>query len=407
METFPDVVVIGGGPCGSFSALNLAKNGVNVTVFEEHREIGVPSHCAGHLSISGLKRLGLYPLPKEVIENIFYGAKFHSPNGAEFSVRFDSPITCAVNRTLFDKHIARLAEDSGAHYQLNSHVKSLIIDKAYVKGVNVQQNGKTFEVSAKIVVDAEGISSRLLKQTGLHTPRNDMIVHGFQAEVENIKNIEPDFVEVFLGSVYAPGFYAWLIPKRDGKAKVGLAIRKGNPKEFMRNLMHKHPAASLKLRKAKILRESLHPITLGGPIPKAYSNGFLAVGDVASQVKSTTGGGVIFGLNCAKIAAEVALKALNKDDFSSKFLSAYQKRYREILGFDIKVMLIIRRMLDKISDKKLDDIIGFYRKISLDKAVKNFKEIDLQGQAILKAGKNPRILAALAYFFASYLSANS
>lgn len=407
MKTFQDVVVIGGGPCGSFSALNLAKKGVNVTVFEEHGEIGVPSHCAGHLSISGLKHLGLYPLPKEVVENIFYGANFHSPNGVGFSVRFNSPITCVVNRKLFDEYIAQLAGNLGTHYQLNSKVKSLLIDKAHVKGVNVQQNGQNFEVLVRIVVDAEGISSRILRQAGLHPPRGDMIVHGFQAEVENVKDMEPDFVEVFLGSAYAPGFYAWLIPKHDGKAKVGLATKKGNPKELLKNLMYKHPTASLKLRKAKILRESFHPITLGGPIPKAYSDGFLAVGDTASQVKPTTGGGVILGLNCAKMAADVAFEALNRGDFSSKFLSVYQKRCMEFLGFDIKVMLIIRRMLDKISDKKLDALLGFYGKIHLDEAVKNFKEIDFQGQSILKAGKNPRILAALAYFFASYLSASS
>lgn len=400
-------MVIGGGPCGSFSALNLARKGVTVTVFEEHSEIGVPSHCAGHLSIMGLKRLGLYPLPNNIVENLFYGANFYSPKGLELSVRFDSPVTCAVNRELFDKYIARLAEDLGAHYQLNSQVKSLTIENTHIKGAIVKQNGKTVKVSAKIVVDAEGVFTRILKQTGLHPPRSDKIVHGFQAEVEKVKDFEPDFVEVFLGSAYAPGFYAWLIPKRDGKAKVGLAARKGKAKELLQNLMHKHPAASSKLAKAKILRESFHPITLGGPIPNAYSNGFLTIGDAASQVKPTTGGGVILGLNCAKIAAEVAIEALNKSDFSSQFLSTYQKRYMEIFGFDIKTMLIIRRMLDKIPDKKLDDIIDFYRKIRLDKAVKNFRELDLQGQAILKAWKNPRILAALAHFFATYLSANS
>ncbi|MEM2911053.1 MAG: NAD(P)/FAD-dependent oxidoreductase [Candidatus Bathyarchaeia archaeon] len=407
METSPDVLVIGGGPCGSFSALNLARKGVTVTVFEEHGEIGIPSHCAGHLSISGLKRLGLYPLPNNIVENFFYGANFYSPKGLEFSVRFDSPVTCAVNRELFDKYIAGLAEDSGAHYQLNSQVKSLTIENTHIKGAVVKQNEKTVKVSAKIVVDAEGIFPRILKQAGLHPPRSDKIVHGFQVEVEKVKNFEPDFVEVFLGSAYAPGFYAWLIPKCDGKAKVGLAARKGNPKALLQNLMHKHPAASSKLAKAKILRESLHPITLGGPIPRAYSNGFLAVGDAASQVKPTTGGGVILGLNCAKIATDVAIEALNKGDFSSQFLSVYQKRYMKILGFDIKAMLMIRRMLDKIPDKKLDSIIGFYTKIHLDKAVKNFGEIDLQGQAILKAGKSPRIIAALAYFFTTYLSANS
>jgi flavin-dependent dehydrogenase len=50
MNPNTDVAVVGGGPCGSFAALTAAKLGANVTVFEEHEEIGVPSHCAGHFS---------------------------------------------------------------------------------------------------------------------------------------------------------------------------------------------------------------------------------------------------------------------------------------------------------------------------------------------------------------------
>ena len=37
-----DVIVVGGGPVGSFAAQNLAKLGVKVTVFEEHPSIGYP-----------------------------------------------------------------------------------------------------------------------------------------------------------------------------------------------------------------------------------------------------------------------------------------------------------------------------------------------------------------------------
>ena len=84
-------------------------------------------------------------------------------------------------------------------------------------------------------------------------------------------------------------------------------------------LMSKHPVASKQLSGAKITQIGYHAITLGGPIEKAYANGFLAIGDCASQVKPTTGGGVIFGLTCAKIAAETANEALQKGDVSSDF----------------------------------------------------------------------------------------
>ena len=70
-DSAPDAIVIGGGPVGSYAALNLAKLGIKVTVFEEHPEIGFPSHCAGHLSIRSLSAMGLYPLPKGIVENTF------------------------------------------------------------------------------------------------------------------------------------------------------------------------------------------------------------------------------------------------------------------------------------------------------------------------------------------------
>ncbi|MBX5320727.1 MAG: NAD(P)/FAD-dependent oxidoreductase [Candidatus Bathyarchaeota archaeon] len=402
MKNFADVAVVGGGPCGSFCALNMAKKGVNVTVFEEHSEIGVPCHCAGHLSINSLKNLELYPLPRGIIENIFYGAKIYSPNGLEFSVRFASAITCAVNRALFDKHISRLAEKTGVRYCLSSRVESLITKESFVKGVLVKQKGETVKFFSSLVVDAEGTAYRILRQAGLASPRRESFVNCVNAEVENVKDLESDVVEVFLGNNYTPGFYAWLIPKGEDKAKVGLGARVGNPKTLLQKLMKRHPAASKKLQRAKIMRESFHPIPLSGPLPKAYSDGFLAVGDTASQVKPTTGGGVIFGLNCAKVAADVVAEALNKKDFSSKFLSIYQKRFMKLIGFDVKVMLEARRMLDRISDKKLDSFVGFCRKIHVNESFKDLKEIDFQGQTMLRACWNPRIIASFAYFFMAY-----
>jgi geranylgeranyl reductase family protein len=403
MEALSDVAVIGGGPCGSFMALNLARHGVKVTVFEEHGELGVPSHCAGHLSIGGLKRVGLYPLPAEVVENTFQGAVFHSPQGKEFRVCFSSPVTCVANRALLDKHIAEMAKQAGARYSLDSRAESLIIEDGFVKGVSVKQRGATKSFSAKIVADAEGISSALLRQAGLSPLDCSRLVKGVEAEVEGVKNVESDMVEVFLGRGFAPGFFAWLMPLSDGKAKVGLAAKTGNPRQLLRDFMFKHSNTSGKLRNARILRTAFHPITLGGPIPKTYGNGFLAVGDAASHVKPTTGGGVVWGLSCSWIAAEVIVESLRRGDFSSVFLSEYQKRCDRFMGFDTQVMVQMRKMLDALSDKQVDEALRFCARIGLNKSLESVNDIDFQGRSILRALGSPRMLTALLYFFYLYL----
>lgn len=399
MKEATEVIVIGSGPSGSFAALKLAKLGVNVRVYEEHSEIGLPSHCPGHLSIRGLKRLRIHALPVEIVENTFRGAAFYSPTGKRFLVRLASPVTCVVDRALFEKYLAERAQDAGAEYCLDSRVESLILNDGTVKGITIRRQGKTENRLTKIVIDAEGISSRILKQTGLRGPNKRMLVNGIEAEAENVKDTQLDTVEVYLGADYAPGLYAWLIPKKEGKAKVGLAAKARNPKELLQKLVTKHPVASKKLLKAKIDKIMTHPITLGGPIPKAYSNGFLAVGDAASQVKSTTGGGVILGMTCAAIAAEVAHEAIRQNDFSSKSLSAYGRRCDEAMGFDVKMMVRMRKTLDAMSDRRVDGLIGLCTKLALNKTLQKVEDIDFQGRTLLHLLRSPRALTALSYFF--------
>ena len=251
-----DVIVVGGGPVGSYTALNLAKLGAKVTVFEEHPSIGLPSHCAGHISIRSLKANGLYPLPKGIVENTFDTANFYSPSGFKFPLHLSCPVTAVLNRSLLDQYLAKQAQAAGANFHLNSRVQSLIIEDNFVKGVKLDDNQN---VNSKITVDAEGISSRLLKQAGLKPLNPKKLVYAVQADVSNVKNVESNAVEVYFGRSYAPGFYGWLIPKLDGSAKVGLATNKGNPADFLKNLMFKHPVASKQLANAKINQHLISP----------------------------------------------------------------------------------------------------------------------------------------------------
>ena len=403
----PDVIVVGGGPVGSYAAQYLVKKGLKVTVFEEHPQIGIPSHCAGHISIRSLKKMGLYPLPEGILENKFCAANFYSPYGTKFSLRLSCPVTAALNRANFDQYLAGQAEAAGAVFAVSSHVQSLVMADGYVKGINVTQgDNASVQVNSKIVVDAEGVSSRLLRQTGLIPLKPSGIVYAVEAEMENVQNVDLNAVEVYFGKAYAPGFYGWLIPKPDGSAKVGLATNKGDPREYLKRLMKKHPIAAKQLAKAVMTQVGYHAITLAGPIPQAYTNGFLAVGDCASQVKPTTGGGVIFGLTAAKEAAEVAGKAIAQDDVSSRVLQAYQKRCDDLLRFDCNVMLRLRRFLNSLSDEKLDEMLRVCGKMGVDKAMRDVDEIDFQGKMLLTAVQKPAMAAALLYFGLLYLSAN-
>jgi len=49
-----DVAVIGAGPSGLIAAREASLRGEKVLVLEEHREVGLPCHCAGLLSMRGL-----------------------------------------------------------------------------------------------------------------------------------------------------------------------------------------------------------------------------------------------------------------------------------------------------------------------------------------------------------------
>lgn len=379
--------------------MTAAKLESEVVVLEEHREVGLPSHCAGHISIKGLNKHGL-SLPENIIENRISGAAFYSPSGNEFRVKFPSPMTYVINRSMFDKHLARLAEDAGARFILGTRAERLLMDRDAACGVQLK-NEKRLE--SRIVIDAEGCASTLLRQIGLQILNKSQVVNAVNGEVEHADGLEEHTVEVYLGQKYAPGLYAWMIPRRDGSAKVGLATKSGNPREHLNRFLSRHPVARKKMAFDKVRNLSFHLIPLGGPIPKTYKNGFLSVGDVASQVKPTTGGGVVMGLTCAKIAGETACEALRQDRLGEDFLLRYEKRWRQAIGFDMTIMHQLRLMINRLSDKQLDRIINLCHQLGLNETLQRVSDIDWQGQALLRLGKSPSVWAVSLYSLLSSL----
>ena len=54
------------------------------------------------------------------------------------------------------------------------------------------------------------------------------------------------------------------------------------------------------------------------PVKKNYSERCLLIGDVAGQVKPTTGGGIYYAMKSSDIASEIVIDALNNNNFSPK-----------------------------------------------------------------------------------------
>jgi digeranylgeranylglycerophospholipid reductase len=391
-----DVIVVGGGPAGCFSALHAARLGARVTVFEEHGTIGTPVHCTGHVSLAGLERLRL-DLPREIFENEIRAASFYSPSGYAFSVRFPSPVTSVINRQLFDQHIAHQATLEGVEIVHDAHVDSFLVEEGSIKGVALRRGQKMGESTSRIVIDAEGVSAALLRSAGFPSLNHRFIVKGVQAEVDHVDGGEDGAVEVFLSKTYAPGFFAWIVPKRDRTAKVGLATAQGDPCEYLHRLVRHHPIVSQRIGRSRIAHTAYHPISLGGPIHRTVYDGLLIVGDAASHIKPTTGGGIVMGLSCARTAGQTAAHAIHDEDYSASFLSDYERRWRREVGFDMAAMKRLRLLFDGLTERQLDRLIASSSRLGLDTSLRALRDIDFQGASLIRMLKSPRFLAAALY----------
>ena len=75
------------------------------------------------------------------------------------------------------------------------------------------------------------------------------------------------------------------------------------------------------------------------PLEKTYANRVLLCGDAAGFINPLTGEGIYYAMSSGEIAAEVITEALEIDDTDEKFLSKYQKIWKNDFGDDIKLLL--------------------------------------------------------------------
>ncbi|MGD0689279.1 MAG: NAD(P)/FAD-dependent oxidoreductase [Candidatus Bathyarchaeia archaeon] len=389
-----DIAIVGCGVSGASAAIAAAQRGLSVSIFEEHEQVGEPSHCSGHVGILAFKQFAP-EMPTRIIENEIKGAVLHPPNGRPLTLYRPKPVTWVLNRAEFDKHLASLAIESGASLRLGSRVESF---ERSGGGVRLKAGGRNAgDFSCKMLIDASGCRASISKYVGLAKSGRGMLVNSAQFNVENLTDVDEDFVEVYFGQGFAPGFFGWIIPRRDGSAKVGIAAGgRANVRECFERFIHRHRVVSVKLKHAKPTTAPMyHLIPVGGARSRTYADNILTVGDAASQVKPTTGGGIVFGLACGRIAGETSAGAVEEGDVSASNLRTYENAWRRLIGLDLTAMSWLRRLLYRLPDQQLNRIFRISAELRADDILNRTADIDFQGRTLLSLARDPRLFITL------------
>ena len=221
-----DILVIGAGPAGSSAAKHAALGGAKVILIEKKSEIGAPKRCAEGVSKKGLAKLGIEPNERFITKEID-GIRLVAPDSNEVWLTTEEielpEAGYILERKVFDKYMAMDAARAGAEIRIKTLATGITRKDGYAI-VDIESMGKKEQIKAKIVIGADGPESHVARWAGIkQTTKAKDMESGIQYKMCNVKFDRENIIEFYFGSV-APGGYAWIFPKGDDIANVGLAV---------------------------------------------------------------------------------------------------------------------------------------------------------------------------------------
>ncbi len=364
-----NIAIIGSGPAGLATAIRLKKEGFDSIVLEDHASIGVPENCAGLISKSGLDKLKINFSGS--VQNTVRGAKIYSPNGTELKVTLPTPVAYVVDRKKFDQLLFEEARNLNIHVATNTKLIDVRNNTLFV-----QANGRGEIRKAEFVIGADGVNSTVRHLMGIKTTK-DSFIHTIQATCTG--KFEKEYVQLYLGD-FAKGFFAWVVPVSDTKAKVGLGTILGEnvAQNFEDFLKEKLPGV-----RAYAPQSSLIPYGL--PLQGIVKNNMALVGDAAFQTKSTTGGGIIFGMESGNVLAQTIADELKK----TGPIKDYEKNLKEI-NRELKMHWKIRNYVNSLNNEQIDKLFVKLKNKGIEEFLETNGDMDNPSKFIGKLAKSPK-----------------
>lgn len=331
------VIIVGGGPAGSKSAELLRDREVHV--IEDHGVSGLPMQCTGLISDDVVRMSGV----DVDILNSLYGANLHFPDGSIVTVRSKERKAVLIHRSEMDLKMAEKAQDSGAEYHYNTRYLGHSVDG---NGVHVRTDRGDHR--CRLLIGADGHSSSVSDSIKNNSARE--YVRGIQVDLRH-RSDDMDVIDIFIGSEYAPGFFAWAIPFEDN-VRVGLcsSFNALPPSEYLRNVLRRTG-----LQDCGVIGKHSGRIPLGGK-RRSYGENLLLIGDAAGQVKPISGGGLHPAFRSSYCLKETVDEAFESGDFSAPFLRRYERRWKDQVGRELRNGYSLRRIYRRMDDSILNDV---------------------------------------------------
>lgn len=387
-----DVVVVGAGPAGSMAASTAALH-CDVVVLEKRAHIGVPKQCAEATSEAIFKKVGIDIDPKWVSRKIEFG-RLVSPSGVKVDMKDDRikqlKFGYVLDRKRFDKGLAERATRAGADmYLRTSYCGSNREDDHII--VKARQFNTELTFKTKVVIAADGLMSRVAKDFGINSVTNIRHLESCcQYEITGVER--ENCIELYFGNEIAPKGYAWIFPKHDDTANVGIGILPTRAEHHAKYYLDRF-VKQLDLS-GKIVEVNAGGVPVGGPLKETCADNLVVAGDAAHMANPVTGGGIHTAMLSGKFAGETAVKAVESEKYTRKALKEYEDLWKEEFGKELELSLKARYILEEFTDEDFDATAEFMK----EKGVGQVGTLDLVKFAVKR---HPTLALKFASFIGS------
>jgi len=358
------VCIIGAGPAGATTALQLAYMGIPCVIVD--KAIFPRDKVCGD-GLSGKVLTVLSRIDKGIGERLqqalfktdSWGVRFIAPN----AIGLDVPYQLHYRKQSSEPHgfvCKRIDFDNFLVEELRRCPAIQLFEGTDISRHELQPDGYLlsnergdFQVKTQLVIAANGAYSGFTKEVAGFNMEPAHYVAGIRAYYQNIKDLHPDhFVELHFLRNMLPGYF-WIFPLPNGDANVGMdmiseAVRskKINLKKLLTDTLEQDPVFKERFREAEIDSPiEGYGLPLGSKKRKLSGNRYMLVGDAAYLVDPFTGEGIGNALYAGRIAAQQAAVALAAGDFSENRLAAYDERVYQVLGPELQLSHRLQKLV--------------------------------------------------------------